>query len=242
MRKKVKIFGERNTGTNYITDMILKNFSVKVLSDGPPYSWEKRFGLSETSMSNYFLLTKWRNLGWKHAKIEVENLSVHECFFVVVIKNPYSWLLSLHKRPYHNPAASDLSFSEFIRTPWPTMKCDGLDAKLVMPVELWNKKNRSYYEFCKQVKSSLLISYEGVLDSPVDFLSSLSTILGEDIRGEVKLQNTGSKSSDKHRTFSNYRDYYLNEMWREKITKEDVVYVNSELDEQLVNNLGYSLI
>lgn len=242
MLKQVKVFGERNTGTNYISDMILQNFPVKILSDGPPYWWEKRFGLSPASMSSYFFLSEWKNLGWKHAAPRLTEKQAQNRYFVLVTKNPYSWLLSLHKRPYHNWEAQELSFSEFLQTPWPLMRCDGVDASSVTPIELWNIKNRSYAHLADAVDFSLLITYEGILEDPVEFIHAMSTLIGCPLKEEVKLQSKGSKSTDKDRTFNQYQDYYLNERWKEKFSIEDIAYVNERLDANLAAQLGYSLL
>ena len=91
-------------------------------------------------------------------------------------------------------------------------------------------------------KAALLISYEGVLEDPTEFLHELSLLIEYPLKDIIKLQNKGSKSSDKHNTYNQYRDYYLNELWRNKLTNEDIAYINKALDTELVLKLGYLLI
>lgn len=242
MAKQLKVFGERNTGTNYITDLILLNYPVHILSDGPPYWWEKRFGLSGLSMECYFLLTAWRNLGWKHAVPKLSKRQTQSTNFVVVTKNPYSWLLSLHKRPYHNWESRNLSFNEFLMAPWPLMRCDGINAESLTPTELWNIKNQSYLRFVDSVDTAILVRYESVLEDPATLLHELSLLVGYPLEENFQLLDKGAKSSDKHKTFNEYRDYYLNELWREKLSAEDLARINQSLDPDLVRRLGYSII
>lgn len=99
----VKIYGERNTGTNYLEQLLKKN-----LLNLPE---EKQANIS-IMPSPSLLLPKneldkqdLAQLGWKHRFIDVAFL--RKCGFekksgliLTLTKNPYSWLMSLHKRPY----------------------------------------------------------------------------------------------------------------------------------------------
>ena len=222
--------------------MIHQNFPVRILMDGPPYWWEKRFGLGNISMHSYLLLTSWRNLGWKHAAPELSARRTRDIYFILVSKNPYSWLLSLHKRPYHNWNASALPFSDFLRTPWPLMSCDNLNKKTIMPVELWNEKNKAYLDLSRSVSHSMLCGYEEILEDPAAFIREVSVFINLPIANEIKLQNKASKSLDETKSYSHYKDYYLNELWREKLSSDDIIFINKYVDPELMKTFGYSLI
>lgn len=242
MSLKVKVFGERNTGTNYISKLVENNFDVRILSDGPPYKWEKRFGLGSLSMNTYTLLTRWRNMGWKHSVPKLTEQEVASSFFICVTKNPYSWLLSLHKRPYHNRTAADLPFSEFIRSPWPLMRCDNIKAKSVMPAEMWNIKNRAYLDLSKAAQMAIFLKYEDMLEEPEAFIKDFALKSGQDLGGNIALLNHGAKSADRNKKFDDYKDYYLNEKWREKLTASDISYINEQLDSALMQEISYSIL
>lgn len=242
MINQIKILGERNTGTNYITKLLSQNMDVRILGGGPSYSWEKWFGLGNISMNSFFFISGWRNLGWKHAAPNLTTNKIDKCNFIVVVKNPYSWLLSLHKRPYHNWDAAQLPFSEFIEAPWPLMHCDNIKSRSVTPVELWNIKNKAYYDLTQKTKSAMLIKYEDILDSPENFVRRVSATLNLRLRGDFVLQSQGAKSADKNKSFDFYRDYYLNESWQERLAQSDISIINECLDTKLMDKLGYSMI
>ncbi len=244
MNARVKIFGERNTGTNFVAQLLSLNYPVQILGGGPPYWWEKRFGLGDASMSSFFLLTAWRNYGWKHRRIDWSKLGGFSGVVVTLAKNPYSWLLSLHRRPYHNWDSHRLSFSEFLAEPWPVMRCDRLDARFVSPVQLWNEKHRSY--LCPgggAIRRCMGERYEDVLDSPEGFLMRFETLSGIDRGSErFRVVSRGAKSADKERSLDEYRRYYLEERWRSGLLAEDIARINAELDHDLVLKLGYEVL
>lgn len=112
----IKIFGERNTGTNYLSNILQLNLRVKLLPSSAreiplffKFEWYKNL---------FFLITEKQNLGWKHAKpnkeILISRLSQNSKLVVLfLVKNPYSFLLSLHQRPYHNASKKNLTFQKF---------------------------------------------------------------------------------------------------------------------------------
>ena len=76
--KKVKVFGERNSGTIYLEKLLVKNFKVDI--------------------ADYF------TLGWKHRlaphKEELDKIE-DDIIYLILVKNPYAWLRSMHRKPYH---------------------------------------------------------------------------------------------------------------------------------------------
>jgi len=74
MIKKFIILGERCSGTNYIQNLILKNFEIDI-----SYSVEKHFFNKEAIL----------------------NANSNDILFIGIIRNIYSWINSLYKYPYH---------------------------------------------------------------------------------------------------------------------------------------------
>ena len=145
----IKLLGERNSGTNYLQKLIELNVDVDVLpGTAPPYVF-RFFPKSEFACDAYFMLTGTSNLGWKHAIAPFGNELVRiqerypNLLFVTITKNPYSWLLSLHRHPYHQRSAIG-DFEEFLQSPWPTVKRERHPNPFPNPIIMWNEKNSSY--------------------------------------------------------------------------------------------------
>jgi hypothetical protein len=104
----MQIFGERCSGTRYLNSLVRKNFAG-------------------VEMTSAFGGKHWFIAG--HEPRGRPNRSTdHECvrplddsadtLFLVIRRNPFDWLRSLHAKPYHAPGHWNLSFSEFLRKPW----------------------------------------------------------------------------------------------------------------------------
>ena len=92
--KKIKIYGERNTGTNYLEILVRLNFHESVVPGTVSPSWEKvirRLPWSELLRDIYFHFTKRKNFGWKHQELDsVAIASIdQEIIPVALVKNPY---------------------------------------------------------------------------------------------------------------------------------------------------------
>ena len=119
----LKVYGERNTGTNYLEQLASENLSVRILSGIVPRRYWQTFltrqlravaperfaGTHEAARDRYFTRTFASTLGWKHmipAPEAIGQNNLSEVRFVMLVKNPYSWLLSLYRRPYHGGTKS----------------------------------------------------------------------------------------------------------------------------------------
>ena len=128
-RPKLKIYGERNTGTNYLSELVFLNLDVDILPGQTPtivrsIQESKLFPGDELLRDIYFSLRFHKNLGWKHMLVESPaslkryRICSDKLFFVTLSKNPYSWLLSLFKNPYHQYWKQKPGFEEFLTSPW----------------------------------------------------------------------------------------------------------------------------
>jgi hypothetical protein len=75
MIKKVTIYGERCSGTNYLEELLLTNFDV---SKNIKYGHKHFFGFNDLSGSD-------------------------DTLFIGIIRNPYDWLNSLYREQHHLP-------------------------------------------------------------------------------------------------------------------------------------------
>ncbi|MBL87340.1 MAG: hypothetical protein CMO82_11855 [Winogradskyella sp.] len=244
--KKVKIYGERNTGTNYLSKLISINFECELVKGTVPINIDKvfrRLSSKESLRDFYFSITK-NNLGWKHRELDEtflkstpSNISIA---FITLTKNPYSWLLSMYNRPYHMFNKKKLSFEEFL-----VEKCVPLGRECKTgyyenPVDMWNKKNTSYINLAKQFEVELL-TYEDLLFNPLEQLIKLKAKFNFiEKEGYPINYMKSTKDDDKNADF--YLKYYGEELWRSKLSEENINVINKHLAEDIVDYFGYSFI
>lgn len=240
----IKLYGERNTGTNYLSQLLELNLEVTLLPGTIPNWLQPFIPRLEWPRDMYFSLTFSRNLGWKHRIAP----SPHELakfrgagpvYFLTVTKNPYSWLLSLYRRPYHNYTHKG-SFEEFLQRPWPTVRREGHPTPFENPVIVWNEKNRSYLNL-GQYASCLNLRYEDLLSDPKETVERIAVHFNIS-KKSCYFQNVTESTKGDSRTFSQYQEYYIQEKWREKLSPQAIDIINRYVDTQLMSHFGYSLI
>ncbi len=130
----IKIYGERNTGTNYLESLIERNINFTKPKEGACIA---------SSADSFVALSKMRRLGWKHRLVSARHLQEEgiqrESIFVITLtKNPYSWLLSLHKRPYA-PIHKRKNIVSFDNNgvPYPYTGCNVKIVKLIRKCGRW---------------------------------------------------------------------------------------------------------
>jgi hypothetical protein len=103
----VDIIGERNCGTNWLSSVIAKNVgknNLLSLTNSPSNAkgMYKRYpGLYHSKF------------GWKHGFLRRDlisdaSLGAASNVFVVIFRNPYSWLMSMQRMPHHAPKVGSL--------------------------------------------------------------------------------------------------------------------------------------
>ncbi|MCA9949407.1 MAG: hypothetical protein KDE48_07175 [Anaerolineales bacterium] len=244
----IKIYGERNSGTRYLQKLIKSNLDVNLLRGVAPPKIVRLIAegqkiSKEAARGIYFAKTFDHFLGWKHAQAksvsQLQKFAIckQNITFVSITKNPYAWLLSLYKRPYHQSWRRSLDFETFLTTPWPTLPRENADPIISNPVALWNHKNRSYTRLKNGLKA-LNLTYEAVLKDPFKTLEDICNI-----SGCKQLNNTFVKidrlSSKQNQGFDFFQQYYLREQWRKSLSQTAIAIINESLDEQLLDHFGY---
>ncbi len=249
MKKLIKIYGERNTNTNYMSKLIKLNLNIKeVPGVVPPIvtKIQKIMPGNELVRDIYFYFTYGKNLGWKHTcvkpqeKLNKYKLTSSSLVFLTITKNPYSWLLSLYRRPYHQYYKDNLSFEEFLQCQWKTIGRDNIhNTVLSSPIELWNIKNKSYLQL--DSNQVIHVTTEDIFKDPEAIIENISRKYSIE-RKAVEFINYERSTKDQSKDSSYYRDYYLSEKWREKLSKEAVSNINKLIDKELMTYFGYRVL
>ena len=218
---KFTIYGERCSGTNYLQELIQKNFDLELVWD---YEWKHWFGFSHP-----------------------DEAGKEACLFLGIVRNPYQWIGSLHQQPHH--VCEDLrncSLEKFITTEWysyidhrhpPIDKAEQMKDRHIYTgeryknlLELRNVKNRYLLDDLPQrVKHYYLISYDKLIEDPFSILEQLKLEFGLKMRSD-KFEKVTNDSKYKRPKFIK-KEYHL----QPKI----IQLINQGLDWQYEARLGF---
>lgn len=258
-RVALKIYGERNTGTNYLTELTERNLIAHVLP-GRVAGSDLRTRLTrrlralapsmmdrlhEAARDRYFEATFSENLGWKHMNPSIERIgpeALANVRFLMLVKNPYAWLLSLFNQPYH-VGGRDGAIEVFIKRRLPVMeRRENVGTDPLLPVEVWNRKMRGYLALQEAATHAQIVKYEAFLSDEEATLREVAEKLGIAVKATVTPVAQGVKDADRDVPHSAYADYYLNERWQAKLTPGAVEQINEGLDADLVARMGYQML
>ena len=229
-KKYIKIFGLQRSGTNYLTYLLNENFKhVQVLV----------------------------NLGgWKHGTYATRDILGTEIDLVILAKNPYAWLASVYdywsppKKFNVGPDLTNVSFEEFIKTPIYLEKQRGVPYmfRAANPIQHWNNMYYHYQSIITEEKKKCIVTYESLMVGISPVLIQLADAFDlEPVRWDLTFRDSKKvfgpagevvKPSDDQ--FDKY-EYYAKKKYLDKYTGELVQYVNSQLDETVLSNMGYQL-
>ena len=248
MSKLIKLYGERNTNTNYLSKLIELNLHAKEVDAVPPKiirSLQDVLPGNELVRDIYFHCTYGKHLGWKHTLVKSqEALNKYRIvdanlMFVTITKNPYSWLLSLYRNPYHQYYTDKPSFEDFLCRPWKTVGRDNIRGDVPNPIALWNMKNRAYLQL--DPAKAMNITTERIFEDAEKVIQDISDFFSIERKSENFInyeRSTKSKSKDS----AYYRNFYLSEKWRTDLSSESIAIINESIDKELMTHFGYNIL
>ncbi|MBU2983530.1 hypothetical protein KO498_17115 [Lentibacter algarum] len=175
------VFGERNTGTNLVHSLLIKNIPALARSAGD------RIG------AHGF------RYGWKHG-FPMMVAAPASTLAVVLFRGPEPWLRSMHKRPWHAPERAAMPFAEFIRAEW-VSRIDEQNFGVLRDDARWgaelqydrhpltgagfdnilalrNAKTTGFLSLAARFESCLLVRHEDVSADPEGFVECVSQLSG----------------------------------------------------------------
>ena len=256
----IKIYGERNTGTNYLAQLLVRNLDVRLLPGVVPKNVSRlssradrlgdALGVGQTRSGErikdlWFASTFRSNLGWKHVLVPVDRLTKYELArrttFVTLSKNPYSWAISMFKRPYHSRGNGHEDLGMFVNSPWQTVGREHAPKTYSSPADLWNAKNWAYRLLLGKLPVAN-IRYEDLLQAPSEVIERVRQRCEARPLATEYTNVMDSTKGESDKGYSFYQQYYLGERWRDELDADTVSTLNSMLDPELVTSLGYELL
>lgn len=194
----VKILGERNSGTNFLENLLRENLPDLRLFDNirtlpTPESaaypqgffprWE-RYAAEEALLDHYHITTLAEAGGWKHAaptdRLLKDFLIPTGAAVVILLRHPAAWLRSMHRNPFHTVCHVPGDISEFLRQPWLTMARDELPERLLPDLaSLLAQKITRYQWLLDLWPNSTVIRYEDLASAPATTLAAIGLSLGD---------------------------------------------------------------
>lgn len=252
--KFVKVFGERNTGTRALIRMLAAQEGVRMQPFGERGALNLPQNAEFRAVIEKAYKGKWRKVyrdalrddeqavacptkAWKHAlPVWDEAFGVKRAHVVFCVRNPYSWALSLARRPYHQKGPRDSGVLDFVTQPWLTVSRDNMGAVLRSPMELWNGKVAAYGAFMRTASvPTRVIRFERfVVDSEKEVRGVLFDfgIPFEGVRAVAPTKNPAV-------TLEGISQYYCREDWKKSLTSEVVAAINGSIDWVLAARYGY---
>ncbi len=223
--QRVAVIGERSSGTN--------------TSD---YMVTRALGLPSSDA-----------LGWKHGFVQGAGIS-KDTLVLVSVRDPYDWIASMYDKPWHcADAMRSMGFSDFIRSPWDS-EIDkprvyfGLPALGYAKVPLLQDRDPLTglrFENLLRMRTTKLRHWVGLANN----LCNLAVWRFETFKqNHEAFLNLISESFNTERHSVTWPEQQMGAMRAGRrqgrisaFRPEDIAFINSQIDPDLENSLGYSL-
>lgn len=249
---RIKIYGERNTGTNFLEDLVRANLESEIIPSNLPLS-VKRVNraarklpfqnLDERIMDIFHMYAFKNRLGWKHKMLEPEGPTAglnEKILFLLTIRDPYAWLSSMFKRPHNLCVQTEnMTFAEFLRRPCVTHRRELVSFKeYSCPAEIWNLKAKAMMAFSENSKN-MLFRHEDLVLKPEEEISRFSEMLDIPDNKSIEVREDSTKRDGRKR--ADIAKVILDREWLRKYSADDITYVNQWLDPDVVKFYGYEV-
>lgn len=185
------------------------------------------------SCNNYLVKLIEHNIGVNVVKSHQFPEYVGSKEHIILVKNPYAWLLSLHKKPHgsHNFRSKyvNLTFSNFLRARW-----GSYDNSVIRYDDIM----KHYINFLKIYSNALLIHSEDLQENPEQVINTIATtfkIKQRQFKNIEKEVNSGGNLVDQFKKL----DYYKNQEWKKELRKEDIRFINSIVSDEVFDYFSY---
>lgn len=215
------VFGDKFSGVE---------FTSKLLNSAIP-SLPLQECKVKPNVSNDF---RHSTFSWRDAKKSLE-CNVDSTLFLLVTKDPYSWLTSVGRRLFTNPKGNDVIRSQIQllilqRQNRNKLRVSSTNAKVFVLKER-TKTLRSHLAIISRARYSAVLRYEDLLENPDFFVKKGMRVNSSDSVGGFYIPRL---HLDDHK-----RNYYLNKTYISQLTNRGVEKSLLHLDKRIESKLGY---
>lgn len=257
--QSIKLFGERNTATRAVLRMIDATPGICSAAATPDHEAEDAALKQEVAQIAGKMVRPWRRIyreavkdrffaqvppvrAWKHTAPTYDSVYAAERIAVLfTVRNPYSWVLALHRNPYHMMGELPAKLGDFIDLPWLTVARDGLEPLLASPVELWNRKLAAYLAFMEQAKADgvahAVLKFEDFVAKPPESFTEAAAKMG------IVCPNPVYDPKPTKRlglTLRSRKTYYGRGDWAKNVSQTDIDAITDRIDWDVAAGFGYS--
>jgi mannosyltransferase OCH1-like enzyme len=207
MLKKITIYGERCSGTNYLEQLLINNFDIKIISHA--YGFKHFFGFCNLT-------------------------HIEDVLFIGIVRNLHDWLNSFYKHKYHLPESHKENIYTFLNNEFYSIDDAGKEIMEDRHIytkeryknifELRHIKNKYLVEdMPKLAKNYILITYESLINNFENTMEKIRR-MGLPIKCNVNFPtNSYIYGINPDKKFINYNkiEFFSRESYR---NKENVYY------------------
>jgi hypothetical protein len=229
----VTVISEKCSGSHYVEQLMVSNFHLQI----EPFIHRHYPPWYSLPAEDY--LDDPRHYHFK-------NTDDH--LFIILVRNPYDWIRSLHKKSTLSKKLSGLTFSQFIRTPWelndssymqnlrrifPKVDLNPLDGShFKNSLEMRTAKILNMLMIRNRANNVYVLNYEIARDYPHEVLVEIERFFHLVFREEF-IPIMRYKGIDEE-------PIYVPKKYA-PINKEDLKFINCQLDEEVERSIGYQL-
>lgn len=212
-------YGLQRSGTNFLEDLIKKNYKVRFLNSNEDRSsplqkhcrlYKNKEIIPEPQYDNNIVVETFYQFE--------ELFNVTPDYYLIISKDPYSWYLS-----YRNWAK---------KCNWPKVNHHY--------IEEYNLFYKTFIEFSYQSDKFIFVRYIDLIKDAGAVLNSLEKYMKLERRLFSQLILKKPRKVSQSATFTeSKRAYYLNKEYLEEYSAEDMQRLNELLDPQVISFLGY---
>ncbi len=256
--RAIKLFGERNTATRAVLRMLDDTPGLQNAAASAEHLRDDAEMRKEIEAIAGKMERPWRKIyreavkdrtfaslppvqAWKHSAAIYDPAYANDSVSVLfTVRNPYSWIVALYRNPYHIMGDVPATIGQFVAQPWLTVARDQIDPLLTSPVELWNRKLKSYLDFMALAKADAVpattLKFEDFVSDPPGSFSAAMAALG--IACVAPVYNP---EPTKKRGFSlrKRQSFYEKADWAKEMTKDEIAAITEKVDWDTAEKFGY---
>eukprot|EP00617_Octactis_speculum_P016085 CAMPEP_0185759670 /NCGR_PEP_ID=MMETSP1174-20130828/18432_1 /TAXON_ID=35687 /ORGANISM="Dictyocha speculum, Strain CCMP1381" /LENGTH=202 /DNA_ID=CAMNT_0028440115 /DNA_START=60 /DNA_END=668 /DNA_ORIENTATION=+ len=187
--------------------------------------------------------------------------------FILCVKSPFSWAVSMHRSPFHKKAAAaegdgnagdgsgakKANLTEFLRSPWETYHTIlGKEKKPIRELypsvaALRTEKLLNHLSVRARVRHFHVLRYEDVLSSPEQSIMGILALHGISMARssfvvyDRVMKASGSTGPTTAKFEAKDSDYYLSHRYMAHFNQEAYEVYSTSLNHSLEHSLGYSI-